>query len=459
MSNPQTTNGAAQYAASPITMLFFNIGSAAVNIDHLIGLFYAALAQDAELALRILLWSYDCRGGAGRRDNFLHLFTFAVADGRISTPVAERILEKIPELGRWDMLCYIAENLSTMPISGKAIHMIAAALKKGDRLCAKWMPRKGKMAARIRGALKLTPKQYRKLLVAATDVVETKMSANEWDAVEFSKVPSVAMTRYNSAFSRHCECAYNKYIEDVNAGKSSMNIAKAYPHDVVRAVFSARTKAETKAADTMWTQLPTITAVNTNILCMADVSGSMEIRVSGCISARDIALGLAVYFSQRMTGKFKDKLMAFSEHPRLFSISGLTLSKALERIAAHCPYPYNTDFNAAYMQLLEWADALGCTQEDMPDTLLVLSDMQFDSCGPAPHYEVLQKEFESRGLRMPRLIFWNLVGYYNGVPAQETEDGALMMSGYNPLMLNCIIGHVPIEEGIRNAVASDRYAL
>lgn len=459
MSNPQTTNGAAQYAASPITMLFFNIGAAAVNIEHLLGMFYMALAQDAELALRILLWSYDCRGGAGRRVNFLHLFTRAVKDGKISIPIAERILEKIPELGRWDMLCHIAESLSTMPISGKAIHMIAAALKKGDRLCAKWMPRKGKMAARIRGALKLTPKQYRKLLVAATDVVETKMSANEWDAVEFSKVPSVAMTRYNSAFSRHCECAYNKYIENVNEGKASMNIAKAYPHDIVRAVFSSKNRTETTAADTMWEQLPAITEANKNILCMADVSGSMQIRVSGCISARDIALGLAVYFSQRMTGKFKNKLMAFSEHPRLFSIAGLPLSGALKRIAAHCPNPYNTDFNAAYMQLLEWVDMLGCTQEDIPDTLLVLSDMQFDSCGPAPHYEVLKKEFEDRGFRMPRLIFWNLCGYSNGVPAQETADNALMLSGYNPLILDCIIGQTSIEDGIRNTVASDRYAL
>lgn len=459
MSKPKTTNGAAQYAASPVTMLFFNIRAAAANIDNLLGLFYMALAQDAELALRILLWSYDCRGGAGRRDNFLYLFTHAVSDGRISMPIAERILEKIPELGRWDMLCCIAENLSTMPISGKAIHMIAAALKKGDRLCAKWMPRKGKMAARIRGALKLTPKQYRKLLVSATDVVETVMSANAWDDIEFSKVPSVAMTRYNSAFSRHCRCAYNAFIKDVKAGKASMNIAQAYPHDVVRAVFSAWSENEIAAADTMWTQLPAITAVDKKILCMADVSGSMGVRVSGCISAKDIALGLAVYFSQHMTGKFKDRLMAFSEHPKLFSIAGLTLSKALDRIAAHCPYPYNTDFNAAYMQLLEWADTLGCTQEDIPDTLLVLSDMQFDSCGPAPHYEVLQKEFEARGFHMPRLIFWNLCGYSNGVPAQETADNALMLSGYSPLILDCIIGHASIEDGIKNTVASNRYAL
>lgn len=80
-----------------------------------------------------------------------------------------------------------------------------------DGCTHKWMPRErtgsewmARTARILREALGLTAKEYRKLLVGLTHVVETPMCAGKWDAIEFGKVPSVAHAMYRNAFER-CE--------------------------------------------------------------------------------------------------------------------------------------------------------------------------------------------------------------------------------------------------------------
>ena len=81
--------------------------------------------------------------------------------------------------------------------------MLGDALRASNGLAAKWTPRKGQVASEIRAFFGMSPKQYRKSLVALTKVVETQMCANDWDNINFSHVPSQAARLYKKAFNRH----------------------------------------------------------------------------------------------------------------------------------------------------------------------------------------------------------------------------------------------------------------
>ena len=191
----RTTNGMRAHATSghPVLDLFYQIGAA--RGQNIIPTFVAALVVHREWALRVALWARDVRGGAGERQIFRDIVQYLV----VHDPLAARaVITKIPEIGRWDDLLVVEGPLQAM-----AFAMIGEALAAKNGLCAKWMPRQGEMAVKLRNFLGLSPKRYRKLLVELTTVVETKMCAQRWDSIEFAKVPSLAAARYKRAFNRH----------------------------------------------------------------------------------------------------------------------------------------------------------------------------------------------------------------------------------------------------------------
>jgi hypothetical protein len=200
--------------------------------------FFSALAENENLAVRTLLWSRDVREGAGERGQFRNIL--AKLDN-INPALAGRIMHKVPFLGRWDDLFAYTDYANRRA----AFDMIKAALDAGDGLAAKWMPRKGPIAVELTRHFGLTPKQYRKLIVGLTNVVENQMCAKQWNEINFSHVPSVASARYQKAFGRNASEAYSAYIAELKKPQSEravgvkINAGAVYPHDVVKSVFKA----------------------------------------------------------------------------------------------------------------------------------------------------------------------------------------------------------------------------
>jgi hypothetical protein len=79
-------------------------------------------------------------------------------------------------------------------------------------LFCKWFPRKGKVFELVRKELKITPKELRKILVENTKVVEQKMSAKEWDKIEYEKVPGKAFNLYKNAFEKHDNSRFLDFV-------------------------------------------------------------------------------------------------------------------------------------------------------------------------------------------------------------------------------------------------------
>ncbi len=438
---------------SALVDLFFRVGAA--RGQDLSGTFARAYGEDNEIALRVLLWARDARGGAGERNTFRDLLlklTYIAPDAVLS------ILPNIPVVGRWDDLL-VPLYYSTNPVlQNAAYELIAAGLNDPHTsgLVAKWMPRKGPVAAELRRRSGLTPKQYRKSLVMRTKVVESEMCAKKWDGIKYDHVPSVAMSRYTKAFWKHSPEKMKEYIEAVKSGEKKVNASVVFPHDVLRGMMNAGPEL----ANEQWKALPDYVNSEEKFLPISDVSGSMITSVSGSIQALDVSVGLGIYLAERNKSAFKDVLMTFSQCPDLFKISG-TLSERHAQVSA-APWGMNTNLEAAFMAILEHANKNRVKPQDMPTTLIILSDMEFDYCITSPDsslYENLNHQYEVAGYRVPKVVFWNLSSRNKNFPVTIRDERTALISGYSPTIVKQVLGaNLNPEKIMLETVMVDRYA-
>lgn len=413
--------------------LFFVAGSSRNNPD-LASMFSAALNENVEFTLRIMQWARDVRGGAGERDAFKVMLTELID---VHPLLADRIIAKIPELGRWDDM-FVAFGTQC---ERTALRLISAALRDENGLCAKWMPRKGPVANTIRSYLKMTPKAYRKLIVGLSNTVEQKMCANQWDQIVYSSVPSVAAARYQHAFQTNDTVRYNEYVERLKDGTDTVNASAVYPYDVVRSLRNGNVDVANKQWDSLENYL---TEANGNILPVVDVSGSMNMPVSGSVSAMDVSISLGLYISERNTGIFKDHYITFSKHPELQHANGSLFERY--QMVRQSDWGYNTDIDAVFTLLLKNAKSMKASNEDMPSVIIILSDMEFDSAVSggrnAKTYDNIKSRYFDAGYTMPRMVFWNLNGRKGNVPVTMLENGTALVSGFSPSIMKSLLGQV-----------------
>ncbi|NBR25521.1 MAG: DUF2828 family protein [Micrococcales bacterium] len=347
--------------------------------------------------------------------------------------------------------------------------MIQAAIASGNGLCAKWMPRKGPVASKLRAFLGFTPKQYRKTLVTLTNVVEQKMCAREWDSINFSHVPSLAHARYKKAFFRNTK-AYAEYVESLVKGtdpKVKVNAGAVYPYDVLKGRLSYSytkqdwSKTELDLIEKQWEALPDFVG-DANILPMVDVSGSMTTSVGGTLTALEVAVSLGLYLADKNTGKFKDTFLTFSGDPELLHLKGNINNKIDQMVESH--WMMNTDIEAAFSKVLDVAKEGGVTQDQMPDMLLILSDMQFDECTRFDDsaLESVERQYSAAGYKLPGIVFWNIASR-NNVPVSYDQRGVALVSGFSPSIVKAVIGCDPEsftpEKIMMDTIMNPRYAI
>lgn len=460
--NARTTNGMKARAdtANACVDLFFNIG--AMRGKNVIPAFTAAYAQNPELAVRIALWARDARGGAGERKLFRDILEHLSFH---EPQIAERILHKVPELGRWDDI-FAAQG----DVRRVGFEMVRAAIQQKNGLAAKWMPRKGVEAAELRNYLGMTPKQYRKTIVNLTKVVEQNMCANEWDSINFNHVPSVASARYKKAFARHTP-QYAEWVQKLVKGDKTakVNAGAVYPYDVLKGVINvggyntARyDHSNLGHIQAQWDALPNYVG-DANILPLVDVSGSMTCPAGGygsksVVTCLDVAVSLGLYLADKNTGKFKDTFLTFSSHPELLNLSGNIIQKVQQMVTSK--WQMSTDMNKAISKILETAVDNRVPQSEMPQAILVLSDMQFNAHYDDTAYAMITKKFQAAGYEVPAVVFWNLNSSDN-VPVKFDHRGTALVSGFSPSIVKAVLSGDLKEfspEGVMyKAVLNDRY--
>lgn len=459
----RTTNGmlARKSTANACVDLFFKVGASRgkdITKD-----FVAAYAENPEVALRIAQWVRDVRGGAGEREIFRSILKHL---DKHQPDAAAKLLMKVPEIGRWDDIFVVETN------KAQAYTMLGDALRARNGLAAKWTPRKGDVAVEIRKFFGMSPKFYRKSLVELTKVVETQMCAKEWDEINFSHVPSVAAARYKKAFFRNTP-EYAKYVAALVKGdnpKVKVNAGAVFPYDVLKGVIgsyrNAYNKTETDLLQKQWESLENFVG-DANVLPLVDVSGSMSCPAGGHGSnskttCMDVAVSLGLYLADKNVGKFKDTFLTFSGSPELLHLKGNIVEKCQQMSSSN--WGMNTDLVKAMDKILSTAVKGGVPQEEMPEMLLILSDMQFDQCARFDDsaMKMIARKFEAAGYELPKIVFWNLNAHDNA-PVKYDARGVALVSGFSPAIMTAVLGGDPDqftpEAMMLKAVMVPRYDL
>lgn len=420
-------------SSDAVVDLFFAIGAS--RGKNILPLFQKAVAEDMDLAVRVLLYARDVREGMGERKLFRDCIQdFAQRDYK----QAQRLVSRVPELGRYDDLFAFVGT----PVEREALDLFARKLNEGDALAAKWAPReksaKRNLAYKLRKHMGLSPREYRKLLTSATDVVENNMCAGKWQGIEFSHVPSVAAARYQKAFLRNDENRYRDYLASLAKGHKDVkiNAGAVYPYDIVR---SLKTGVES-AAESQWSALPDWISTDRSFVPLIDTSGSMNVRVGGIVPAIDVAISLGLYCAQRAKSAFKDHFITFTSTPQWIDVSDLSLAQAVQTTRA-APWGMSTSVERAYELIVDTAVKHGVPQEDMPEFLIIFSDMQFDQAnrGANKINKNIKQKFTGAGYEVPKLVYWNLQDYGSNTPVDFDKEGTALVSGFSPSLMKSVL--------------------
>lgn len=452
----ETENGCLAHHSTMEPCLDFFYKAGASRGEYVSADFVKALSNNKELTIRTLLWMRDAREGAGERQQFKNLLQVLVD---LQDDVISDIIPLVPEMGRWDDLLVFTGT----KFESQAFGLISSALRDENGLCAKWMPRQGKVANSLRKHLKITtPKEYRKLLVSLTDVVEQKMCSKQWDQIDFEVLPSVAAARYQKAFSRNAEKEYGAYKEKLVKGEVKINASAVYPYDVVKSVNNG----DGVVASHQWKALPNYLEGSTDrILPIVDVSGSMFCPAGGSSSksqttCMDVAISLGLYICERVEGVFKDVFMTFSEQPQMVKVEGSLQERVLQMKSA--PWGMNTNIEAVFNTLVSIAKRYQVPEEQMPTKLLIISDMQFDQCmgngNNLTAYEICKEFYELNGYKLPQIVFWNVNCSMGTVPVTVGAGGTALVSGFSPSIMQSLLkGELSPERVMLDTVMKDRY--
>lgn len=483
-----TENGALAYETSGKALMDFVFATSALrreNEEEIMRTLTKVYFECPLLATKVLFWTRDCREGNGERRIFREFLKWLAWN---EPEVGKAVIGLVPYYGRWDDLWMLFDTDLKDDVISFVKEMLAEDLKSAENgdgvsLLAKWMPSLNTSSPQtrhyaeiLRKGFGLTPRQYRKTLSQLRKrigIIERQISANEWGAVEYSKVPSQANVKYNSAFLRHDEERRRQYLEDLRNGKTKINASVLQPHEIVAKYITGmgwnmNVGKYDEALEQLWKALP-VKSLD-NVLVIRDGSGSMATLGYGTtVRPLDVATALAVYMADHNHGIWKDKFITFSANPKLIDLANCsTLHDKLVKTYHEDDWS-NTDIEKTMMLVLQTAIKNNCSQEDMPKSIICVSDMGFDSAvydynGGRTRkalFDNIAKAYEKAGYKLPRMVFWNVAGRTgNGIPMKQNDLGVILLGGFSIQLLDMVMsGELDPYKAILKTIGSQRYDL
>ena len=496
-------NGAIMYKSSGKELLDFNF-----NITSMRSWKWGDIATDFAkvfyenplIAIKYWFYNLDCREGLGERNISKGIMKWMVDN---HPEIVEKVYKLIPEYNRWDTLILLAdpqfnknEGLRHQVIKCienqfiedlKNFHTNASI-----SLLAKWMPSENassketkRMAKQLMNDLQITPKHYRKglsLLRNKLRIVERDMSSSKWGEIDYEAVPSKANLNYKDAFMRHDKERRVKYLESLKNNEAKINSKLLAPYEIVNKYGNysgfwnnGRLNPYNEALEQMWKALPQYQL--DDVLVIRDGSGSMNNAISGKTTCLDVATALSIYAAEHNSDAWKNKFITFSSNPRFVDMSQC---KSLHDKIEYCntfDECSNTDIYKTMKLILGTAVNKHYKQEQMPKTILIVSDMQFDA-HEVPYwtrhstyehgsfnydktlFETIQREYKKFGYKLPKIVFWNVDSRGNKtIPIQQNDMGLTLVSGFSTNIFQMVLGkEIDPYQQLRKILNQERYA-
>lgn len=462
MNESTTENGALGYRTTGKCLLDMHFAVASLRNateNDIVNAFMKAYFDDRKMALKWLFYARDVRGGLGERRLFRTVLSH-LATQNAELPIAE-LIQLIPLYGRFDDVLVLIDTDYRSDVIALIRDQLSAdveAMQQDENvsLLAKWLPsvntsseKSRSMGRLIASGLGMSEKEYRKTLSslrAHLDVVERKMSADQFGDIRYEAVPSKANIIYRDAFLRHDQQRRHAFLESLKKGESKINAGTLFPHDIVHAYMSGyKVGAYDETLEQLWKSQKNTTEGIENTIVVADGSGSMMVPVGDAsCTALSVANALAIYFAERNKGPFADQYITFSTHPQLVDLSkGRNLKEKLQIALLHNEVA-NTDIYKVFQLILQTAQRHKMKQDELPKNIIIISDMEFDGCAKNADgklFEQIKTEYRRRGYKLPRLVFWNVNSRTGTLPVKENTLGVALVSGFSANIFKMVLSN------------------
>ena len=337
------------------------------------------------------------------------------------------------------------------------------------------------------------------------DVPEQKMSANEWRNLDPKKIPSVCAHKKKRALQNRDKAGnvrdHDNAEKAADRAKCAANIAAAIKETlanpesakikggrtgIVRLVQDCMNGRADDMTEAMYQNLKAEFMKNISekggyfpsFLPLADVSGSM----TG--TPMEVCIALTCFLTDICSEQWKNQCLTFESMPKWHTITGSTLQ---ERVAslARAPWGSSTNFASALNMILDTAKRARLSQADLPEFMIVFSDMEFDQAdssrsgyrgthsyrdgaksrsGLQSPMAAVARAFAENGFECPHMIFWNLRSGSGAKPCETNSQGASLVSGYSEQMLKLFFEgnlldfkpETPVER-LLQSLRSERY--
>lgn len=470
-----TENGAVTYSStlSDCLDLFATVGALRrESEEEIVSRFMRAYTENKDVAMKLLFFARDIRGGLGERRVFRTIIRWLSCN---ETESLRKNLHYIAEYGRFDDLMILFGT----PLEKDMLEYIKTQLYSdlegmengGDvSLLAKWLPSVNasnaetkKLAKKVARFLQLDDAAYRKLLVrlrAHIRIIENNLRERDY-TFDYEKQPSKAMFKYRNAFIRNDGERYNEFLNKASCGEVKLNTNVLTPYEIITPFFKRNVSDEERnSINATWNALEDFTN-DENALAVIDGSGSMYGGADPIPAT--VALSLGIYFAERNKGAFKNHFITFSENPQLVEIKG---DDILDKVR-YC-HDYNevakTNIQKVFELVLNAAKKNNVPQAELPKRLYIISDMEFDYCtddANLTNFEYAKKLFEDAGYKLPEVVFWNVSSRNRQQPVTKNEQGVLLVSGCTPRLFSMIadgsISDMAPYEFMMEVLMSERY--
>lgn len=405
------------------------------------------------------------------------------------TEAARRNLVYVSEYGRWDDLYTFVGT----PLEKDALQIIKDQLEldvacKTPSLLAKWLKSENTSSAESRKLgnitrqfLGMTHKQYRKTLAVLRtriNVLEKLMSENRWSEIEYDKIPSKAGLKYKNAFARRdierAKAGVQTYEQFAKDETKTVNAGALYPYEVVDKATKVWTRkgwydytlppmddTNRLMVNKYWDNLiDYFNEATFNGIAVVDTSGSMTGNSASC--PINVAISLGMYCAERAKGPFAGHYISFASRPQLIAVEGVDFCDKVKRIYQTnlCD---NTNIEAVFDLILDNAISYHMSQDDLPQNVIIISDMQIDCAVTTrrgwgeTEMEAIRKKFESYGYKMPRLIYWNVDARENTI--LDNGPDVSYVSGMSPSIFETIMSGKTGYELMMEKLDSPRYSV
>lgn len=507
----RTENNAVAFSSTKneVLDLFFMLAQPSPEFDgnHVRDKVLSAARKNPRDTLKVLLHSRDCRGGKGIRCQSIYgLVVFlCFCQCGAKQHVIDMLMEVLPMFGRyrdiidlyvtctkkntWEKMGRpIEEDSVCAPVRRSAVKCYWEQLESDLRvvhdtglnvqaqahdgatssasisLAAKWITseKKTKLATFYKmlarrafpncaNSCERLRKEVLGPLRKRLAMVETSITDKDYEAIDYSKVPSNAMSKYAKTFARNDSKRYREFLSKLNRGETSVKGGRLYPHDIVRQLLAfnlsnADSSEDRSVVEQLEHQWDSMVKDNVNgeslgrTVVLSDVSSSMN------GTPMEVSIALGILISSFSAGPFRGHVITFSERPTFHRLpEGERLSDKVASLS-RAQWGGNTNLMAVFQLLLDTAESKNSHKDDFPDTLVILSDMQFDEAvgiGGGDHlttFEKARRLYAEHGLKLPRIVFWNLRNTgRDAFPVVENESGMCLLSGPSPSLLNSLM--------------------